>query len=153
MHKHCVEIGNSSAHLLLHITRKFKYSEYLAGYQSSEQHISIYYSFLLRKVYKTTGDQHLALQNKNKKIQTPPLPVRWHEWWDFCFSLESAGKELKNACLVRRMHWPQRVKCRALFIQVKKYKALCVVQQWSNKEDSKECTPCVTFRTQLLYFQ
>lgn len=79
--------------------------------------------------------------------------VRWYECWAFCFSLESAGEELKNACLVKHMYWPQRVNCRALFIQVKKYKALHVVQQWSNKEDSKECPPCVIFRTQLLYFQ
>lgn len=71
------------------------------------------------------------------KTQTSPLLIKWHECWAFCFSLESAGKELKISSHVRHMYWAQRVKCRALFIQVKKYKALRVVQQWSNKEDSK----------------
>ena len=30
---------------------------------------------------------------------TGPSTLRWYECWASCFSLESAGKELKNACL------------------------------------------------------
>lgn len=103
-------------------------------------------------IYKTAGAQHLDLQNKKEKYR---LLILSQVVWvlNFLLFIRICRRRAEEACLVKRMYWPQRVKCRALFIQVKKYKALHVVQQWSNKEDSKECPPCVIFRTQLLYFQ
>lgn len=73
-----MDIGNSSAHLLLHITMKFKYFKYLASHIffetmliiKVESSTSIYAALFSQEnvtIYKTTGGQQLVVQNKNKK--------------------------------------------------------------------------------------